>query len=87
MSTQTEALLLPATAVHFLLQQRQEPGALSAIHLYMMVLQRNGKQGLEPAFAVLAPHHHGIHELVGVLVENPHSASGMNGASSGSFFT
>ena len=36
----------------------------------MVELERNRQQRLEPAFAVLAPHHHRVEELVGVLVDD-----------------
>ena len=36
----------------------------------MVELEGDRQQCLEPAFAVLAPHHHGVQELVGVLVHH-----------------
>ena len=63
--------LYSATATaYFSLQQLQKHGALSAVHLDMMKLEGDGEHGLEQSFAILAPHHHRIAELICVLVHN-----------------
>lgn len=43
---------------------------MSTVHLYMMKLKRDRQCGLQPAFAVFTPHHHGVTELIGILVDN-----------------
>ena len=43
---------------------------MSAVHLHVVKLERDGEHGLQPAFAVAAPHHHRITELVGVLIDD-----------------
>ena len=43
---------------------------MSAIHLHMVELEGDGQGCPQPAFAVAAPHHHRITELVGVLVDD-----------------
>ena len=35
-----------------------------------MELETDGQSGLEESLAVFAPHHHGVAELVGVLVDD-----------------
>ena len=46
----------------------EEPGGMSAVHLNVVELEGDAQSRLQPAFAVAAPHHHRITELVGVLV-------------------
>ena len=48
----------------------EEPGGMSAVHLNVVELEGDGQSCLQPAFAVAAPHHHRITELVGVLVDD-----------------
>ena len=43
---------------------------MSAVHLYVVELERDGECGLQPIATVLAPHDHGVAELVGILVYN-----------------
>ena len=43
---------------------------MSAIHLHVVELEGNGQGCPQPTFAVSAPHHHRITELVGVLVDD-----------------
>ena len=43
---------------------------MASVHLDMMELERYWQRGLEQSLAVLAPHHHWIAELVGVLVDD-----------------
>ena len=43
---------------------------MPAVHLHMVELEGDGQGGPQPAFAVAAPHHHRITELVGVLVDD-----------------
>ena len=52
------------------LQQFQKHGAVAAVHLGVMELERDWKGGPEPSFAVFAPHYHWIVEHVCVLVYN-----------------
>ena len=52
------------------LQPLQKPRRVAAVHLHVVKLERYRQQRLEPALAVLAPHHHGVEELVGVLVHH-----------------
>ena len=52
------------------LQLFQKPCRVAAVHLHVVELEGDRQQRLDPAFAVLAPHHHGIQELVGVLVHH-----------------
>ena len=59
---------IPSAVSDFPLQQFKEHGAMTAVHLDMMELKRDRQRGLEASFTVLAPHHHRIAELVGVLV-------------------
>ena len=56
--------------VHFLLQKIQKPCRLFAVHLNVMKLKTYRQSGLEKAFAVLAPHHHRVAELVVELVDD-----------------
>ena len=50
------------------MQPFQKPRGIPAVHLHVVELERDRQQRLEPAFAVFAPHHHRVEELVGVLV-------------------
>ncbi len=43
---------------------------MSAVHLDMVELEGNGQGRFQPAFAVAAPHHHWIAELVGILIDD-----------------
>ena len=43
---------------------------MAAVHLHMVELERDGQCRTEQLLAVLAPHHHRVTELVGVLVHN-----------------
>ena len=42
------------------LQGFEEGGSVAAVHLYVVKLEGDGKAGLEPVAAVLAPHDHGV---------------------------
>ena len=42
---------------------------MSAVHLHVMELEGDRQGCLQPAFAVVSPHHHRIAEQVGVLVD------------------
>ncbi len=54
--------------VNHSLQLLQKPCRVAAVHLHVVELERDGQLGLEPFFAVFAPHHHRVEELVSVLV-------------------
>ena len=43
---------------------------MATVHLDMVELEGNRKSGFEQPFAILAPHHHGIAKLVGVLIDD-----------------
>ena len=43
---------------------------MTAVHLHVVELEGDGERALQPTFAVAAPHHHRIAELVGVLVDD-----------------
>ena len=43
---------------------------MSAVHLNVMELERDGDRGFQPTFAVTAPHHHRIAEQVGILIDD-----------------
>ena len=64
------AKLLILKPVYLPLQQFQEHGAVAAVHLGVVELEGDWECGLEPAFAVFAPHYHWVVELVCVLVYN-----------------
>ena len=43
---------------------------MPAVHLHVVELKRNRQTCCEQPFAILAPHHHGVAELGGVLVDD-----------------
>ena len=43
---------------------------MTAIHLYMMILEGDGERGSEEATAITPPHQHGIAELIRVLIHD-----------------
>ena len=43
---------------------------MTAVHLGMMELKRDGECSLEPPLAIFAPHHHRVVELVSILVHD-----------------
>ena len=52
------------------LQCLEKASPIPTVHLHVVELERDGQQRLEPAFAVFAPHHHRVEELVSVLVDD-----------------
>ena len=57
-------------AIYCALQGIEECCCLSTVHLDVMELEGDGERGPQPALAVSSPHHHGVAELVGVLVDD-----------------
>ena len=53
-----------------LLQFFQQSGGVFAVHLGVMELERDGKRGLQPAFAIAAPGHEGVVEDAAVLIDD-----------------
>ncbi len=57
-------------SVYCLLEFIEEEGGMSAVHLNMVELEGDGQGCPQPALAVVAPHHHRITELVGILIDD-----------------